>query len=279
VPGGRSGGVWQSAQVPASVVERISQFSDRFTRAQATDVIELPWGFAVLQREFPLSHFHNRAVVTASVSAPEILDAADRVLEGLAHRYVTVDDDALGAALGPELEAEGYEHATIATMVHSGAPVPPPAHEVREVSLEMLRPAIIREWRIILPDATEEQLAQLADRTALSSRGAELVLLAIYEHGVIAAHADLYLDSSAGIAQFEHLATHKDFRLRGYGTTLVRDALHRAREAGCDVSFLTADVGDWPLEWYCRLGYAEAGHSHHFDRLAKEVSSTLNSDA
>jgi hypothetical protein len=122
---GIPGGVWQSHLVIAAAVERISEFSDRFTRAQATEVIELPWGFAVLQREFPLSHFHNRIIVTAAASAPEILDAADRVLEGLAHRYVTVDDDALGAALGPELEAEGYEHETIATMVHSGAPVAP----------------------------------------------------------------------------------------------------------------------------------------------------------
>jgi Ser/Thr protein kinase RdoA (MazF antagonist) len=85
------------------------------------------------------------------------------VLAGLAYPYVTVGDDALGAALGPELEAVGYEHETVATMVHSGAPVPPPTHEVREVSLEMLRPAIIRDWRILLPDASEEQLAQLAE--------------------------------------------------------------------------------------------------------------------
>jgi GNAT superfamily N-acetyltransferase len=117
----------------------------------------------------------------------------------------------------------------------------------------VLRPAIIRVWRVILPDASEEQLAQLTDRTALSSRGAELVLLAVFENDDIAAHAELYLDGSAGVARFEHLATHRDFRGRGYGATLVRDALHRAREAGCDVSLLTADVGDWPLEWYRRL--------------------------
>jgi GNAT superfamily N-acetyltransferase len=254
------------------VVERIAAFSDRFTRAQATDVIELPWGCAVLQRKFPLSHFHNRVIVTAAANAPEVLDAADRVLDGLGHRYVTVDDDARGAALGPELEAAGYEHETVVTMIHSGAPVPAPTHEVCHVSLEMLRPAIIRDWRILLPDASEEQLAQLADRTALSGRGADLVMLAVYERDDIAAHAELYLDGSAGVAQFEHLATHHDFRGRGYGTALVLHALHLAREAGCDVSFLTADLDDWPREWYRRLGYAEASRSHHFDRSINEVS-------
>jgi len=38
---------------------------------------------------------------------------------------------------------------------------------VRAVSLDTLRPAIIRERRDTLPDASDEQLGQLADRTAL----------------------------------------------------------------------------------------------------------------
>ena len=134
------------------------------------------------------------------------------------------------------------------------------------MSLETLRPAIIRDWRVTLPDATDETLVQLANRTALCNRGAELTLLAAYEDGEIAAHADLYLDRATGVAQFENLVTHQDFRGRRYGTTLVSDALRRAREAGCDVSFLTADLNDWPREWYRRLGYADVDRSHNFSR-------------
>ena len=47
--------------------------------------------------------------------------------------------------------AAGYEHETIATMIYSGGEVEPAAYEVRTVSLDTLRPAIIRDWRILLP--------------------------------------------------------------------------------------------------------------------------------
>ena len=114
------------------------------------------------------------------------------------------------------------------------------------VSLETLRPAIIRDWQVDLPDADDDVLCQLADRTALYARGADVTLLAAYEAGEIAAHADLYVDRIDRIAQFENLVTHHQFRHRGYGNTLVRDALRRSREAGCDLCFLTADLDDWP---------------------------------
>ncbi len=180
-------------------------------------------------------------------------EAAERELRGLAHRYVEVVDDALGAAVAPELAAEGYAHEIIVTMVH--------------FSLATLRPAIIiRDWRANLPDADDEQFAQLADRTALSSRGADLVLLAVFDGREIAAHAELYLDRAAGLAQSERLCTHAEFRGRGYATALVLDALRRGREAGCDLSFLTAGLDDWPREWYQRLGYRDAARTHHFDR-------------
>jgi ribosomal protein S18 acetylase RimI-like enzyme len=67
-------------------------------------------------------------------------------------------------------------------------------------------------------------------------------------------------------AQFENLATHDGFRRRGYGDALIRDAMRRGREAGCDLSFLTADLDDWPRQWYQRLGYVDVGVTHHFSR-------------
>ncbi|MEU3648063.1 GNAT family N-acetyltransferase [Lentzea sp. NPDC034063] len=68
------------------------------------------------------------------------------------------------------------------------------------------------------------------------------------------------------MAQFESLVTHPDFRGRGHGAALVCAALVRAKKAGCELSFLTADTQDWPYGWYQRLGYAEAFRSHHFSR-------------
>jgi GNAT superfamily N-acetyltransferase len=248
-------------------IDQITAFEYRFARAQATDVVELPWGFALLQRDFPLSHNHNRIVVTARANAKEILTAADDVLggAGLAHRYVTVDD-ALGASLAPEFAAAGYDHDVIATMVHSGNPTEPGAQPIYAVSPETVRPALIRDWRLALPDATDECLGQLADRVTLYARGADLTVLAAYDGDEIAAHAELYVDRAASLAQFENLMTHPDFRGRGHGASLVRAALHQASKAGCTLSFLTADARDWPYGWYQRLGYTDVSRSHHFSR-------------
>jgi GNAT superfamily N-acetyltransferase len=253
--------------VRISDIERITAFENRFAQAQATEVVDLSWGFAVLQKEFPLSEYHNRIAVTSAAPAADVLATAEEVLGGAGarHRYVSVDD-ALGQALSADFAAAGYERETIVTMIYSGPEVEPAAPEVRAVSLDTLRPAIIRDWRAALPDATEENLGQLADRTALYARGAELTLLAVYDGDEIAAHADLYVDRVDRIAQFENLVTHKDFRGRGYGDALIRDALRRGREAGSELSFLTAELNDWPHEWYQRLGYVDAGRTHHFSR-------------
>ncbi len=149
-------------------------------------------------------------------------------------------------------------------MKYSGLDIDSVAHEVRAVSLETLRPALIREWRLMLPDATAQLLDQLADRTALYSRGAEVTRLVVFDGDVIAAYADLYTDREAQIAQFENLVTNEHFRGRGYGGALIRDALRRGRQAGCGLSFLTADADDWPGDWYRRLGYVDAGRTHEF---------------
>ena len=251
-------------------IDRIAAFEDRFARAQATQVVDLSWGVALLQADFPLSHDHNRITVSTAVDAAEVLTAAEELLggAGLEHRYVSVDSDELGQALRAEFEAAGYEHETIVTMVYSGPNVPPAAHVVQAVSLDMLGPAIICDWRDTLPDATEEELGQLADRTALYARGAELTRLAVFEGDEIAAHADLYLDRIDTIAQFENLVTHKNFRGRGYGRSLISDALRRGHLAGRDLSYLTARLDDWPYRWYHRLGYVDARRTHHFSRLA-----------
>ncbi len=249
--------------------ERITAFENRFAQAQATNVVHLFWGFAVLQKEFPLSHYHNRIAVSSAASAADVLATVEEVLgeAGVRHRYVSVHDDALGEALSTDLVAAGYEHETIVAMVYSGPEVERTAHDVRVVSLDTLRPAIIRHWRVEIPDATDEHLGQLADRTALYARGAELTRLAVYDGDDIAAHADLYVDRVDRLAQFENLVTHKGFRGRGYGDALIRDALRRGQQHGSELSFLTAGLDDWPHEWYQRLGYVDAGRTHHFSRV------------
>jgi ribosomal protein S18 acetylase RimI-like enzyme len=263
-------GLWQHRRVSISDLERITTFGRRFAQAQASDVVDLPWGFGLLQREFPASYDHNRVVVTSAAPAAHILAAADELLGGarLAHRYVVVDNDGLGRALSPEFTAAGYEHEQILTMIYSGPEPRPPVHEVRAVSLDVLRPALVRDWRIELPGEPDDVHRQLADRAALYSRGADVTLLAVFDGNEIAAHADLYIDPVERFAQIENLVTHQDFRGRGYGRSLVQAALRGGQQAGCEISFLTSTQNDWPREWYDRLGFVEADRTHHFNRNA-----------
>lgn len=255
--------------VTLSDIERITAFEHRFAQAQATDVVDLPWGFVVLQAEFPRSHDHNRIVVTSAAPSLDILSSADELLggAGLKHRYVSVDDDSLGLDLTPDFVAAGYEHETIVMMIYSGPEPEPPTHDVRMVSLDVLRSAIVRDWRLDLPAATAEELDQLAGRTALYGRGAEVTRLAVFDDEDIAARADLYVDRVERIAQFENLFTHPNYRGRGHGDSLVYEALRRGRQAGCRLSVLTADLVDWSHEWYLRLGYVDSHRTHHFTRI------------
>ncbi len=257
-----------------SDAQRITAFEHRFAQAQATDVENLPWGFALLQADVPLSHNHNRIVVASEASAAgvaveDVLDATDRVLggAGLGHRYVTVDDEGLGQRLAPGFTAAGYDHETIIAMVYAGAAPGPLAHDVRGVTLEQLRPALMRDWRVELPDVEEEVLDQLADRTALYARGAEVTLLAAFDGAEIAARVDLYVDGVEGIAQVENLFTHPDFRGRGHAKSLVNEATRLGIQAGCGLIFLTADADDWPRTWYERLGFSQVSEAHHFERM------------
>ncbi|MEL6983790.1 MAG: hypothetical protein AAFO29_15300, partial [Actinomycetota bacterium] len=94
----------------ASTLERVMAFEHRFTRAQASEVIELPFGYAVLQNEFPLSHYHNRLVVTSAADPDQVLAAADDVLGGAdrGHRFVSIDERAVGD-LAAVFERAGYD--------------------------------------------------------------------------------------------------------------------------------------------------------------------------
>jgi GNAT superfamily N-acetyltransferase len=252
---------------PEPDIERIAAFERRFARAQATEFVDLGWGCALLQSDFPLSEYHNRIVVDSAVSPSDVLAAADELLggAGLRHRYISAVDG-LDDALVPSLVAAGYEHQMVVTMIYSGPTIDRGAYGVASVSLDTLRPSIVRNWQAEIPDATDELLGQLAGRTALYSLGADLVLLAVYDGDVIAAHVEMYVDSDDHIAQIENLVTHEQFRNRGYGDSLVRDALRRAGEAGSELRVLSADLGDWPRVWYQRLGFVDAIRTHHFVR-------------
>ena len=141
-----------------------------------------------------------------------------------------------------------------------------PASFADAVTLQELRPALIRQLCAWMPQAADAVIYQLADRRAARVKGADQVrFLAVRdENGTIVSWADLYLDQARGIAQIEDVMTAEGHTRRGYADTVLATALHQA--AGYGLIFLLADADDWPRTWYARRGFTPIGRSHVFTR-------------
>ncbi|MDF2705219.1 MAG: family N-acetyltransferase [Nonomuraea muscovyensis] len=259
---------------------RIIGFEHGFARRRAGRVVEQRGGFAVLNDRYPGSYDDNRLIIRPPGTAPatggetspgageapaagEVLRMADEVLAGRAHRYVCVDDDALGAAYAPAFAAAGYAHDTNLIMVFRGRPPqdPPPAEHL---TLEELLPVLRHDWRELLPDAGKAVVEGLALRVGERLRGADVVQFRGVRDadGRIAARADLYVHD--GVAQIESVHTGTRHRGRGHARTLMTALL--AEAAGNEPVFLVADDADWPKDFYRRLGFEPLARTHSFLR-------------
>lgn len=242
---------------------RTVAFTHDFARRKAGRTVEVPGGFAVLNERYPGSYDDNKLVVWSGADPGALLKAADEVLDGHAHRLVNVDDDRLGQAYAPAFEAAGYTHETNLVMLFRGT-FPRDAAPVEHLDLPALLPTLRAGWRETLPEAADEMIDQLARRVEERLRGADTVGFrgVRAEDGELAARADIY--THGAVTQIEDLYTGDRHRGRGHARTLMRALL--AEAAGSDLVFLLADAGDWPKNFYERLGFQAAGHTHSFLR-------------
>ena len=68
------------------------------------------------------------------------------------------------------------------------------------------------------------------------------------------------------MAQIEDVATLAPYRGRGLARAVVTAALGEALAAGDELVFILADDGDWPKDWYARLGFVLRGRRYLFTR-------------
>lgn len=250
-----------------TALRRIAEFEDRFARAQATEVVDLGWGHALLQRDFPESWHHNRVIVTGAADPAAVVEAADAVLggHGHTHRLVHFADEAQGAAAREVFAAAGYGlHERIVTMIHSGV-LPLRVGHAEAIPFDVLRPSLIHDWRTEFPDSDDSAIAQLADRTQLYPLGADVTFLGVRVGDDVVARGELYIRD--GVAQFENIVTRREHRGEGHARALVAEALHRSHEAGCDLWYLIAEATDWPRAWYRRMGYQDVAETHIYQRV------------
>ncbi|WP_034086818.1 GNAT family N-acetyltransferase [Streptacidiphilus albus] len=249
----------------SDLLERVTAFRAAFARRQAAEIVELPGAFAVRDPDFSRSQEHNQLIVDTPDADPAALPGLAAQGLGTRRQYrITVLDGALGARATPVLAAVGYARDTELIMARGTAGCALPEHAAHQVELAELRAAVFRQQLDWSPD--EELARQLTERRSARLRGAERVLFlaARTPDGEIAAWADLYLDPTAGLAQLEDLVTATPHRGQGHGDTLLATGLAFAAAAGIPQLFLTADVSDWPREWYARRGFTELGRNHSF---------------
>jgi GNAT superfamily N-acetyltransferase len=274
------------ATPPSTALRRVFAFERDFARRQATSAVPVPGGLAVLNDDFPGSYEHNHLIIDEPADPADVLLAADEVLgtAGRPFRQLQVNlqfptEEAELAFAHPVAKAD-YFHLMHLIMAHTGAAPDRPAVDgirVAPVEFEDLRPVVLAATDLAMPDSTGERNERLVDRRPLRRRGADpryggrVEFLAVLgDGGAPRAWCDLYLEPgrpAGGIAQIEDVMTAARWRNRGYGRALVLDAVGRARRAGCDLVFLRADDDDWPQELYRRLGFAQIGIGHVFQRL------------
>ncbi len=243
---------------------------------RAEHIVTFPWGAALLVERLPRVWDLNFVRVDAAPrrhGAARLAAEAERLMgaAGLAHRKLTVADDALGERLAPELAALGWsvESLVVMTRPPDAAPLPAPdadAPVAREASLDELRPLLGRVLRSMPQVRDEETVRQLLGESELTGRVADTRRFAAPGDGSDPLSACRLHRDVEGIAEIDDVGTLEEGRGRGLGNAVVRAALGAAREERRELVFLIADAHDWPRAWYRRLGFVPVGRRWAFVR-------------
>ena len=241
---------------PDDIGGRACLFDRALAQRRAAAVVPVDGGIAVLDPRFPASYEHNTLWIVGPADAATVAAEAERVLGGvgLTHRRAVLDDPATAGALA----SRGWEVQELRLMVCDGTPVASRSIGVVPVAHEIIGRLWERSWRRDLPDADDETVRQLVGREPLLDAVLRVVDLAVLDgRGEPIASAQLRIDGAT--AAIEAVMSDPAHRREGLARALMRNAVARARAAGCDVVFLVAAADDWPRGWYARLGFIDVG--------------------
>ena len=236
---------------PADLAGRAAAFDRSLARRRAAVVVEVDGGFATLDPRVPASYEHNSLWLHGDLDAATIARAAE-VLPAWVRPRVVVDRPP-PAELGWEVEEERF------LVLAPGTPSPEagPARVVA-VTSEVMAGLWAPGWQRDLPGISAESVDDLVRREAFADAHCRIVDLAVLgDDGVPVAGTQLRIDGAS--AAIEAVLTEPTARGAGLATSLVADAVRRARDAGCDLVWLLARAYDWPRHWYERLGFADVG--------------------
>ena len=244
----------------AQMLQRFHDFEIDLDYAIAERIEDLGAGLtALLSPSIPLVWNANYLVVEeAGASAAEIAARADELFAdlGLKHRYVVTRSPGLADELEPDFHGLGWEIDRSLFMVRRREADRPGLVAVEPVDLETawtIRVALTADHPWMTPEV-DPQLLEFDRRMAKVYRDR---WFAAREEGTIASGCRLYQHD--GIGQVEDVATLPEARNRGLARAVVLAAASASRADGDELTFITADAGDWPLQLYERLGFDPIG--------------------
>jgi GNAT superfamily N-acetyltransferase len=196
------------------------------------------------------------------LSAGELMDAADRLQDGLSHRCLEIDDAEAGARLRADFKAAGWASERLAWMRRPGPP-PPPSLAVEEVpyaATRELRDAWHRASDWWDEDPAADRFLELEEAVAARRRSRAFT---IRDAGKPVAFATLWAPPDSRAAEVEQAFTLPERRGAGLGGALVTGALAAANR---EIGWIVADDEGRPKRLYERLGFTTVWIQHTFIR-------------
>src|SRR2546423_5362321 len=187
---------------------------------------------------------------------------ADELQAPLPHRKVVIPDEAAGARVAEELKERGWRYYTLVTMAYGGDS-PPTARSAEEVDPPELRAARNRALDDGRRDA-EARRQIVAFTELMAAVGPTRLFAARGDRSEIGSFCALFQED--GVGQIDEVTTVEQYRRRGLARAVVQGALAASLESGAELTFLVADEGDWPKEWYERLGFEPIGRRYELLR-------------
>ena len=259
-------------------VDRANFLSRWLQDRTSTRVEPFRWGAALFNDEFPERFFSNFVRVEqplVDVETADLIAETEHVMVGLAHRQIQIHDELDGARLAEELAAAGYGAEHSATLAYG---------RLSDRTLEMgmveelphaaVRPFLVEVYRRGLTDVESQVVDKFADFRRVVQQLVGTRFFARRIDGAVVGLCELYVHDR--VAQVEHVDTLEEFRGRGIASSIILRAVSEARAEGADLVCIDADLDDWPIDLYRRLGFDEIGRAWSFTKPPTAVAAASN---
>jgi ribosomal protein S18 acetylase RimI-like enzyme len=193
----------------------------------------------------------------------DVVEAAAEELQGsLRHRKVMIPDERAGARVAEKLRERGWRYYTLVTMAYRGPRERERAPDAEQVDSRAVRGA--REQALIDGTQDAEARRQIVAFTERMASVTPTLMFAAWGDGEIGAFCALF--QGDGLGQIDEVTTVDQYRRRGLGTSVVEAALQASLAARDELTFIVADEGDWPKDWYGRMGFEPIGRRYELLR-------------